>query len=85
MNVPSRCEVVVLLRAIPRGKRAMFALILYPGLCSQKARELQLNHVAWARRVVTVTSMGGKQRIIPINKRAASYLRHTVTRPMDFA
>ena len=85
MNVPSRSEIVRLLRAIPRQKRGIFAAMYYLGLRSQEARDLLPNSVNWPRRIVIVTGKGNKQRIIPINRRVAPYLRHLpFYAPQDF-
>lgn len=86
MNVPSRKEIVLLLRAIPRKKRAVFAVMYYLGLRSQEARDLRGNAVHWSRRVLVITGKGNKQRIVPIGRKAAPYLRHSLPfyAPKDF-
>ncbi len=76
MNVPSRSEMVRILRAIPRQKRGIFAVMYYLGLRSQEARDLTAHSVNWPRRILIVTGKGNKQRIIPINRRSAPYLRN---------
>jgi integrase/recombinase XerD len=75
MDVPSRKEMVKMLRAIPRGKRAAFAVMYYLGLRSQEARDIRPESVYWARGVVLVVGKGNKQRVVPINRKAAVYLR----------
>ena len=86
MNVPIRKEIVKLLRSIPRKKRGIFAAMYYLGLRSQEARDLRSNAVLWARRLVIVTGKGNKQRLIPINRKAAPYLRNSLPfyAPKDF-
>jgi site-specific recombinase XerD len=85
MNVPSRSEMIRLLRAIPRKKRGVFAVMYYLGLRSQEARDLLPFAVNWSRRVLIVTGKGNKQRIVPINRRAIPYLRHLpFYAPKDF-
>jgi len=76
MDVPSRREVVLLLRAIPRKKRPAFAVLYYLGLRSQEVRDIRPDSVHWSRGVVLVVGKGNKQRIVPINRKAAVYLRH---------
>lgn len=85
MNVPSRSEMVRLLRAIPYKKRGVFAVMYYLGLRSQEARDLVPSSINWSRRVIIVTGKGNKQRIVPINRRAIPYLRHApFYAPQDF-
>ncbi|MDO5673787.1 MAG: tyrosine-type recombinase/integrase [bacterium] len=76
MDVPSRSEMVRLLRSIPRKKRGIFAAMYYLGLRSQEARDLVANDVNWLRRILIITGKGNKQRVLPINRRVAPYLRN---------
>lgn len=78
MDVPSRKEVVKLLRAIPRKKRGIFSAMYYLGLRSQEARDLRSNAVSWHRGLVAVTGKGNKQRVVPIYKKVAPYLRNSL-------
>ena len=86
MNVPSRKEIVKLLRAIPRQKRAIFCAMYYLGLRSQEARDLRSLAVHWSRNVLVIVGKGNKQRIVPINRKARPYLRHSLPfyAPADF-
>lgn len=76
MNVPDRKTVVRLLRAIPRQKRPAFCGMYYLGLRSQEAKDMLPEHVFWQRGVAIVTGKGDKQRIVPINRKVAVYVRH---------
>lgn len=86
MNVPSRSQVVKLLRAIPRRKRAIFCAMYYLGLRSQEARDLRCLAVHWSRNVIVIVGKGNKQRIVPINRKSKPYLRHSLPfyAPADF-
>lgn len=86
MNIPSRKEIIKILRAIPPKKRGVFAVMYYLGLRSQEARDLRGFAVNWSRRVVIVVGKGNKQRIVPINRKAAPYLRNSLPfyAPKDF-
>jgi site-specific recombinase XerD len=75
MDVPSRTEMLKIIRAIPRRKRSVFAVMYYLGLRSQEARDLRPESVHWGRGMVLVIGKGNKQRAIPINRKAAVYLR----------
>jgi site-specific recombinase XerD len=77
-DVPSRKEIIKLLRSISRKKRPVFCSMYYLGLRSQEAKGLQLSAVRWAQGVVVIVGKGNKQRIVPINRKAAVYLRNSV-------
>jgi integrase/recombinase XerD len=74
-EVPSRKEILKTIRAIPRKKRAVFAAMYYLGLRSQEARDMRPESVHWGRGLVLVVGKGNKQRLVPINRKAAVYLR----------
>lgn len=78
LSMPSRKEIVKLLRAIPRAKRGIFAALYYLGLRSQEARDLLPEHVNWSQNIVLITGKGNKQRVVPINRKVAPYLRHSL-------
>lgn len=75
-DVPSRSEVVRILRAIPRRKRGLFAAMYYCGLRKDEAATLEEKHINWGLGVMIVRGKGGKQRIIPLNRKIRVYLRH---------
>lgn len=75
-DVPSRSEVVRILRAIPRHKRGLFAAMYYCGLRKDEAATLEEKHINWGLGVMIVRGKGGKQRIIPLNRKIRVYLRH---------
>lgn len=37
---------------------------------------MQAEHIYWQRGVIIITGKGNRQRIVPINKKVAVYLRH---------
>lgn len=76
MDVPSRKEIIKILRAIKRDKRPVFCVMYYLGLRSAEAKGLQPVAVRWAQGVVVIVGKGNKQRIVPINKKSACYLRN---------
>jgi site-specific recombinase XerD len=75
MRPPTRKEVIKVLRAIKRTKRPLFAALYYMGLRSQEARDLRPEAVHWDRNLVVIIGKGGKQRLVPINRKVAVYLR----------
>jgi site-specific recombinase XerD len=78
MNPPTRKEVVKVLRAIKRHKRPVFAAMYYLGLRTQEAKDLKPDAVHWQHKVVIVRGKGNKERAIPINRKAAVYLRNSL-------
>ena len=74
-QVPGRGEVVRFLRAVPRAKRGIWAAMYYLGLRVGEARGLTPRAVNWPLGVVVVTGKGNKQRVVPINRKVAPYLR----------
>ncbi|MDR2549147.1 MAG: tyrosine-type recombinase/integrase [Desulfobulbus sp.] len=74
-DVPSRNEVVRLLRAIPRKKRGVFAAMYYCGLRVSEAAGLRDGHIKWSMGVMIVTGKGAKQRVVPLNRKVRPYLR----------
>jgi len=57
----------------------------YLGLRSQEARDLSLSDVNWSRGILIITGKGNKQRIVPISRRIAPYLRNLpFYAPKDF-
>jgi site-specific recombinase XerD len=78
MNPPTRREVVKVLRAIKRTKRPVFCAMYYLGLRTQEAKDLKPESVHWQHRVVIVRGKGNKERAIPINRKAAVYLRNSL-------
>lgn len=86
LNVPSRKEMIKLLRSIPRAKRAIFATMFYLGLRSQEARDMKKESIVWHMGMVLVVGKGNKGRAIPINRKASPYLRNSVpfNAPKDF-
>lgn len=86
MDVPSRSEIIKILRAIPRKKRPIFCAMYYLGLRSQEARDLKGGAVRWQQRIIAVVGKGNKQRIVPINSKVAPYLRNSLPfyAPNDF-
>jgi len=74
-DVPSRKEVVVFLRAIPRKKRGIWAAMYYCGLRVSEARGLTTKHVNWGLGVMIITGKGNKQRVVPLNRKIKPYLR----------
>lgn len=74
-TVPSRKEVVLFLRAIPRAKRGVWAAMYYCGLRSAEAKGLKPRNVNWGLSVLIITGKGNKQRIVPINRKLRPYLR----------
>lgn len=75
-NVPTRRQVVLFLRALPRSKRGYWAAMFYCGLRDGEARGLVPESVHWGRGVLLVTGKGNKQRVVPIHRKLAPYLRH---------
>jgi site-specific recombinase XerD len=74
-TVPSRKEVVLFLRAIPRAKRGVWAAMYYCGLRSSEARSVTAKAVNWSMGLLIITGKGNKQRIVPINRKLRPYLR----------
>lgn len=77
-SVPSRREVVLFLRAVPRQKRGIWAAMYYCGLRVSEARGLNSRSVNWPLRILVITGKGNKQRVVPINKKLAPYLRNSL-------
>lgn len=74
-NVPSRKQVVLFLRALPRKRRGLWAAMFYCGLRVSEARGLRGDDINWGRGVLVVTGKGNKQRVVPINRKLRPYLR----------
>lgn len=75
-TVPTRREMVKLMRAIPRKKRGIFAAMYYMGLRSSEARDMQPGHINHELGVAIITGKGNKQRVVPVNRKAWPYIRN---------
>lgn len=73
--VPSRAEMIRLLRASERTYRPLFALCYYAGLRKTEATLLEAKHVNWSQEYLLITGKGGKERIVPIHRKLIVYLR----------
>lgn len=74
-QVPSRREVVLFLRALPRAKRGVWAAMYYCGLRSSEAKGLSKRAINLSLGVVLIVGKGNKQRVVPINRKVRPYLR----------
>lgn len=73
--VPSRVEMVRLLRAAERKYRPLFALCYYAGLRKTEATLLRAENINWSQGYMLITGKGSKERIVPIHPRLMVYLR----------
>ena len=73
--VPSREEMIRLLRASERKYRPLFALCYYAGLRKTEATQLRAENVNWSQGYMLITGKGSKERIVPIHPRLRVYLR----------
>lgn len=74
-TVPTRKEVIKLLRAIPKAKRVIFVLMYYLGLRSSEARSLSYGYVNMELKMAIVTGKGNKQRVVPLNRKIRPYIK----------
>lgn len=79
-DVPSRAEVLRLLRATPRAKRGLLAAMYYAGLRSEEARTLTAFQVNMDMQILLITGKGDKQRVVPIIGQLKPYLRSAIKR-----
>ncbi len=74
-TIPSRKEVITFIRAVPRKKRCVFALMYYLGLRVSEARGLDKTQINIEARVAIVRGKNNKQRIVPLNRKIMPYIR----------
>jgi len=73
--VPTRQEVVMLLRRSERQYRSIFAFCYYSGARRSEALQLTGNCINWSQGYVVIRGKGNKQRIVPIFRKLRVYLR----------
>lgn len=73
--VPSRCDIIRLLRAAERPYRSIFILCYYAGLRKTEATGLRAEHINWSQGYMLIKGKGEKERVIPIHDRLRVYLR----------
>jgi integrase/recombinase XerD len=74
--VPSREEMIRLLRASERIYRPLFALCYYAGLRKTEATQLKASNINWSQGYLLIKGKGGKERIVPIHGKLKMYLRN---------
>lgn len=74
-QIPTRHDIVIFLRSIPRPYRGIFAAMYYCGLRSSEARGMRDEHIHWGAMVMIVRGKGNKQRVVPLNRKIIPYLR----------
>ncbi len=74
--VPSREEMIRLLRASERIYRPLFALCYYAGLRKTEATQLKASNINWSQGYLLIKGKGGKERIVPIHGKLKVYLRN---------
>lgn len=73
--VPSRCDIIRLLRAAERPYRSIFILCYYAGLRKNEAYKLKGENVNWGQGYMVIRGKGEKERVIPIHDKLRVYLR----------
>jgi len=83
-QVPSRREIILLIRHAEREYRPIFLLCYYGGLRKNEALTLRGENVNFSQGYMIVYGKGGKERIVPIFRKLRVYLRKRYTRGLLF-
>jgi len=73
--VPTRKEIILLLRRTERAYRAIFATCYYAGLRKTEALRLAAKDINTTQGYMIIKGKGSKQRIVPIHRKLKIYLR----------
>ncbi|MCL2761079.1 MAG: tyrosine-type recombinase/integrase [Desulfuromonadales bacterium] len=76
--VPTREEVILLLRRASKHYRGIFATCYYAGLRKSEALNLRSSNINISQGYMLIKGKGEKQRIVPIYRKLLPYLRKRV-------
>ncbi len=80
IKIPTRSQVIRLLRCAEPEYRGIFATCYYAGLRKSEALKLCREHVNLGQGVMMIVGKGNKLRIVPIFRKLKAYLRRRLRR-----